>query len=84
MTSQSHPHPQPPRPHQKSLNLQKYPGPKKPSKNLKYTKAPNSSIFSGRYPDAEIMNLWRFIAGMKFRPLFFRNTYPTLNFLPIE
>ncbi|KAI0671020.1 hypothetical protein C8Q78DRAFT_974097 [Trametes maxima] len=35
-----------------------------------------SGILNGRYPDAEILNLSRFISVMKFRPLVFRNTHP--------
>jgi ribosome biogenesis protein BMS1 len=35
-------------------------------------------VLNGRYPDTEIMNLSRFIAVMKFRPLVFRNTHPYL------
>ncbi|KAI0775519.1 DUF663-domain-containing protein [Trametes elegans] len=35
-----------------------------------------SGVLNGRYPDAEILNLSRFISVMKFRPLVFRNTHP--------
>ncbi|WFD30975.1 Glycoside hydrolase 2 (Mannanase, beta-galactosidase) [Malassezia sp. CBS 17886] len=35
-----------------------------------------SGIINGRYPDAEIHNLSRFISVMKFRPLVFRNAHP--------
>ncbi|WFD22651.1 Glycoside hydrolase 2 (Mannanase, beta-galactosidase) [Malassezia equina] len=35
-----------------------------------------SGIINGRYPDAEIQNLCRFISVMKFRPLIFRNQHP--------
>ncbi|VDC04563.1 unnamed protein product [Peniophora sp. CBMAI 1063] len=35
-----------------------------------------SGVMNGRYPDAEILNLSRFISVMKFRPLVFRNTHP--------
>lgn len=37
-----------------------------------------SGVLNGRYPDAEIMNLSRFISVMKFRPLIFRNSHPYL------
>ena len=37
-----------------------------------------SGIINGRYPDAEIHNLSRFISVMKFRPLAFRNNHPYL------
>ncbi|KAB5589317.1 Ribosome biogenesis protein bms1 [Ceratobasidium theobromae] len=35
-----------------------------------------SGVLNGRYPDAEIQNLSRFISVMKFRPLIFRNSHP--------
>ncbi|KAI0655474.1 hypothetical protein C8Q70DRAFT_433307 [Cubamyces menziesii] len=35
-----------------------------------------SGVLNGRYPDAEILNLSRFISVMKFRPLVFRNSHP--------
>ena len=74
----SHPHPQSPRPHQKSLNTQRYPGPQKAQNILRRQTllSLRSGVLNRGYPDAEIMNLWRFIAGMKFHPLVFRNTYP--------
>ena len=37
-----------------------------------------SGVLNRQYPDSEIMNFSRFIAGIKFRPLVFRNTYPYL------
>lgn len=37
-----------------------------------------SGVLNGRYPDNEILNLSRFIAVMKFRPLVFRNSHPYL------
>lgn len=37
-----------------------------------------SGIINGRYPDAEIHNLSRFISVTKFRPLAFRNSHPYL------
>ncbi|EIN12353.1 GTP binding protein [Punctularia strigosozonata HHB-11173 SS5] len=37
-----------------------------------------SGVLNGRYPDAEILNLSRFISVMKFRPLVFRNQHPYL------
>jgi ribosome biogenesis protein BMS1 len=37
-----------------------------------------SGVINGRYPDAEILNLSRFISVMKFRPLVFRNSHPYL------
>lgn len=37
-----------------------------------------SGVLNGRYPDNEILNLSRFIAIMKFRPLVFRNSHPYL------
>ncbi|KAF9651316.1 DUF663-domain-containing protein [Thelephora ganbajun] len=37
-----------------------------------------SGVLNGRYPDNEILNLSRFIATMKFRPLVFRNSHPYL------
>lgn len=37
-----------------------------------------SGVLNGRYPDNEILNLSRFIAIMKFRPLIFRNSHPYL------
>jgi ribosome biogenesis protein BMS1 len=35
-----------------------------------------SGVLNGRYPDAEVLNLSRFIGVMKFRPLVFRNAHP--------
>lgn len=37
-----------------------------------------SGVINGRYPDAEINLLSRFISVMKFRPLIFRNQHPYL------
>ncbi|KAL7424733.1 Glycoside hydrolase 2 (Mannanase, beta-galactosidase) [Cryptotrichosporon argae] len=37
-----------------------------------------SGVINGRYPDAEINLLSRFISVVKFRPLVFRNTHPYL------
>lgn len=37
-----------------------------------------SGVLNGRYPDAEINLLSRFISVMKFRPLVFRNAHPHL------
>jgi len=37
-----------------------------------------SGVMNGRYPDAEINLLTRFISVVKFRPLVFRNTHPYL------
>ena len=37
-----------------------------------------SGVLNGRYPDNEILNLSRFIAVIKFRPLVFRNSHPYL------
>ncbi|BEI91332.1 uncharacterized protein CcaverHIS019_0401520 [Cutaneotrichosporon cavernicola] len=37
-----------------------------------------SGVINGRYPDAEINLLTRFISTMKFRPLVFRNQHPYL------
>jgi ribosome biogenesis protein BMS1 len=37
-----------------------------------------SGVMNGRYPDAEINLLSRFISVMKFRPLVFRNAHPYL------
>src|SRR3984957_5481404 len=37
-----------------------------------------SGVLHGRYPDAEILNLTRFLSVMKFRPLIFRNSHPYL------
>ncbi|WVN85478.1 uncharacterized protein L203_100624 [Cryptococcus depauperatus CBS 7841] len=37
-----------------------------------------SGVLNGRYPDAEINLLSRFISVMKFRPLIFRNQHPHL------